>query len=304
MATGTSQSYLEAQDKRFRKIGVDKYKKYSAQAEYKKLCKESFDLSPVLKESDVSGFDVMARLDEGVAIAYEVPPQEYDKTLTQYVYGKGFRYTLRASKLDSLFRIFDKLVGKLISSGQWKIEKLVADIFNNGFTTADGGDGTYLFSTTHPTKDSQTSSNRLSTPADLSVTALKQAFIDADSIKDHANQPIILQPDMLLVAKENRFTANEILKSSGMAYSADHTKNVFEDMSIDLAVNHFLTDADAWFLLDKDAMKEYGIELVWQMKPTQESGNDFDTGDYKHKMTMMNAIGYWTWRFGVGTPGA
>ena len=65
---------------------------------------------------------------------------------------------------------------------------------------------------------------------------------------------------------------------------------------------HFLSDTDAWFAINPAI---HSIRCYWRDKPEFSSGDDFDTGDSKHKVWFRFMESQYTdWRGIDGSQGA
>jgi len=63
---------------------------------------------------------------------------------------------------------------------------------------------------------------------------------------------------------------------------------------LQLAVNHYITDADAWFIL----CDEHEMNWFWRVRPDHYQDNDFDTDDAKFKVRARWSRG-WSIPWGV-----
>ena len=64
-------------------------------------------------------------------------------------------------------------------------------------------------------------------------------------------------------------------------------------------LSHYITDADAWFVL----ADEHDINYFDRRKVAFANTDDFDTGDAKFKLTRRNGSGFGDWRGIYGSSG-
>jgi len=181
----------------------------------------------------------------------------------QFTPGLSIRYTVNDYKLRigfSEMAIRDMLVNlaqdrgrDLGFSARQTMEVLIADIWNNGFTT-NGYDGVPLFSAAHPNTKNPASvqSNLLGglvpTPATLSVLSLRQALSQYRRYFDETGvRRIQVDPHMLVVPAEEEWNAMEILKSPDRSDTANRAMNVIRN-KLEPFVYDYLTDVVHWFI--------------------------------------------------------
>lgn len=255
------------------------------------------------KDSYESGFGAMPVKPEGQAATYDAVQPGIKATYTHQTYALGYEITEEAIE-DNLHtpETFAKLPQALNGSAMETVEVSAANIFNNGFST-NGFDAKPLFSSTHPLLSGGTQSNVLSTAADLSVTSLQQMCTSMGQMVDERGLHRALTPRTLLVALDNQFVAEELLKSEYKPYTGNNERNALLSKDLQFYVNHYLTDADAWFLLaDKS---EHQLKFFWRVRlGALRKGTDFDSTNLKHLARMRFSVG-WSHYIGTfGTPGA
>ena len=113
-----------------------------------------------------------------------------------------------------------------------------------------------------------------------------------------------LTPKMLLVSVDDRWTAMKLMSGDRVLGSANNdplTTNPTYGMvpGWQVIVSRYLTDSDAWFLLSDD----HDFRLVFKKKPTQESTDDFDTGNRLYKVTTRFAAFCNQYKGAYGNPG-
>ena len=250
-------------------------------------------------DAGISGFGLVPEKDEGVGIIYDDPILGYSKRYVHKTYGLGFRVT-REMWEDDLYGQIKKMPKALGQSMRISIETDGANILNRGFNASyTGPDGKPLFATDHPLAGGGTGSNMLSVAADLSETSLEQAFIDIMATKDDRGLLQAMRPGKLVTSPSGAWGASRLLESTSTPGSANNAINPAKGI-IPFVVNHYLTDADAWFVLSDD----HELNWFWRRRPDFEEGNDFDTEDAKFKVTARWSNGWSDWRGTFGSAGA
>ena len=138
----------------------------------------------------------------------------------------------------------------------------------------------------------------------MSEAALEQACIDIAGFKNDRGLAISVMPDKLIIPKELMFEAERILKSTLQYDTANNAVNALKSTGIfknGVTVNHYLTDADAWFIRTNcpDGMK------MFKRRDTEFAmDNDFDTENAKYKASFRLSFGVTDPRGIYGSAGA
>lgn len=281
----------------FRQVFMDKFNSYPD--EYTKLVNVLSSERQYEEDTSVSGFGLVPQKDEGGGIYYDDPIQGFKKRYTHTTFGMGFRVT-REMNEDDQYGKMGKMPKGLGRSMRLTIEQDVANIYNNGFdTNYTGWDGKPLFSATHPRTGGGTWSNVASVSADLAPTSLEQALIDIAATTDDRGLLLALRPKVLLVSTSFEWTASKILESTLLPGGGNNDINPAKGL-MPFEVNHYFTDADAWYILCND----HEVNMFYRRRPDFEQGNDFDTEDAKFKATARWSRGWSEPRGAYGNPGA
>ena len=281
---------------------------------YPELHKDVFNIeksdSNYEKRSQMSGLQNMPIKTEGDSMFYDTPAQGYDRTLTPLTYAMGVRmsremYEDIQSGDKGRLKSFIQMT-KALRQSAWATEETnAANILNRAFSGSYlYADGKKLCATDHPVpKTGGSYSNTLGTPADLSYSSLTSLIQTFEDMVNLAGQPVVCLPATLYVPTDLHVQAVEIVKSKLKADTANNNINAISDIwQIEVKVNPFLTDADAWFLLAKKAQHQLvKIERV----PLQfENEGDFDTWDMKWGARMRHIFDAWDSRGVAGSEGA
>ena len=256
------------------------------------------------EEVMLSGFGTAATKAEGAMVTMDQATEAYTSRYTHNTVALGFAITEEAIE-DNLY---DRLAGRytraLARSMAQSKQITAANVLNNGFDTANGGDGKALMTDDHPLANGGTFRNELSTASDLSETSLEQSLIDIAAFVDERGLKIALQGRKLIIPKELQFTAERIMKSPLRVGTADNDINAMANMGMipeGYRVNHFLTDTDAFFIMT-DAPN--GLKHFVRSPIKTAIEGDFDTGNVRFKARERYSFGFSDPRGIFGSPGA
>ena len=256
------------------------------------------------EEVMLSGFGTAANKAEGAMVTMDQATEAYTSRYTHNTVALGFAITEEAIE-DNLY---DRLAGRytraLARSMAQSKQITAANVLNNGFDTANGGDGKALMTTDHPLANGGTFRNELSTASDLSETSLEQSLIDIAAFVDERGLKIALQGRKLIIPKELQFTAERILRSPQRVGTADNDINAMANMGMipeGYRINHFLTDTDAFFIMT-DAPN--GLKHFVRSPIKTAIEGDFDTGNVRFKARERYSFGFSDPRGIFGSPGA
>jgi len=246
-------------------------------------------------EEDVgtTGFGLAQVKPEGQPLSYDEESQAFVTRYKHIVYALGFIVT-REIYEDDQYDIVGKRRAEALAFSMRQTKEIIgANVYNRGFSNSYvGGDGVELFSSVHPNFSGGTWANELSTPSDLSESALEQACIDIMKLTNDRGLRISIMPESLIIPVDSVFEAKRILGSEGRVGTADNDLNALKSMGkfTKVVTNHYLTDTNAWFIRTnvKNGMKcfnrrsmDFGID------------NDFDTENAKYKASERYVFG-WT----------
>ncbi|MEB3214045.1 MAG: hypothetical protein VKL39_22040 [Leptolyngbyaceae bacterium] len=278
------------------------YNEYST--EWDKLFEKNSSKKAYEEDVGLSGFGLAKVKPEGGAIEYDDERQGFTTRYNHVVYALGFVITREMFEDDQYDVVGQRKAKGLARSMRQTKEIVGANIFNRAFNASYvGGDGKEMIATDHPNVAGGTWSNELATPADMSEAALEQAAIDIYAFTDDRGLLIAAKPKKLVIASANQFEAMRILEAEGRTGTDLNDPNVLKTKGVipEVVVNHYLTDADAWFLLTD---VNDGLKYFERRGDAFEMDNDFDTENAKFKATARYAFG-WTDPRGVyGSAGA
>lgn len=255
--------------------------------------------------AEAYGFGLAAEKAEGASIQYDNDGQGYKTRFTNKVYGLGYIVTREAIE-DNQYQSISQRRSAMLARSMNTTKCIVhADILNDGFAGATGGDGVYLFSASHPTIAGNQSN--LLTASDLTETALEAAATAIMQMKDARGHIIAAKPRTLIIHPSEWANATRILDSdlqSGAKTDTTNTNNVnalkVKGVVDQVVIDPYLTDADTWFLTTD---VPYGL-LSFQRRALEfKQDNDFDTENAKAKATERYVPGWADWRGVFGSQG-
>lgn len=258
-----------------------------------------------VEDVGVSGFGLAKVKNQGGSISYDEMRQSYITRYTHAVYGLGFVIT-RETYEDSMYDVVGKRDAKSLAfSVRQTMETVPANVYNRAFNSSyTGGDSKELCATDHPNFSGGTWANELTTAADLSEAALEQACIDIMKWTNDRGLKISVKPQSLIVPPDLVYEAERILKSPYRVGTGDNDINALYSMGKfpkGIKVNHYLTDADAWFIRT-DVLN--GMKFFLRRAVEFGVDNDFDTENAKYKATVRFSAGWTDPRGLYGSPGA
>jgi phage major head subunit gpT-like protein len=179
-----------------------------------------------------------------------------------------------------------------------------AAILNNAFAGTTYGDGTTLCATNHPLVNGGVNSNEPAVAADLNETSLEAAIIQIAGWTDERGLLIAAQPKKLIIPPNLQFVATRLLETEGRVGTADNDINALNNNGSvpgGYAVNHYLTDTDAWFLMTD---VPNGLKHFVRSPMANSMDADFDTGNSRYKARERYSFGVSDPLGVFGSPGA
>lgn len=252
----------------------------------------------------VSGFGLAPIKPEGGSVSYDSESQGYVARHTMVAYALGYIVTYEELR-DNLYEEVSKRRSEALAfSLRTTRETVGANVYNRATTAGfTGGDGVVLLSASHPTQAGN-QSNILTTASDLNETALEDMITQVMGTKNDKGLQIKIMCRCLLVPRQEWWNANRILKSVLQNDTANNAVNVLratKALPDGIKVNHYFSDADAWFLRTNAprGMIHYEREIG-----EFDQDNDFDTKNAKAKKYERYSFGWDDWRGMAGSPGA
>jgi hypothetical protein len=267
------------------------YKRYGE--EHKELYETETSERSFEEETKLSGFGAAPVKSEGAAIAYDNAQEAFTARYTHETIALGFSITEEAVEdnlYDSLSARYTKALARAMS---YTKQVKAANVLNNGFNPAfSGGDGQPLFSASHPLVGGGVNSNVPPVATDLNETALEAAVIQIAAWTDERGLLIAAKPRKLIIPPSLQFVATRLLQTELRVATADNDLNALKtngSIPEGYAINHWLTDPDAWFLITDvpNGLKHF-------VRTPMQTGmeGDFDTGNVRYKARERYSFGF------------
>jgi len=245
------------------------------------------------EETKLSGFSAAPVKNEGQAIRYDNAQEAWTARYTHVTIAQGFSLTEEAIE-DNLYDSLSARYTKgLARSMAYTKQVRAAATLNNGFSASyPGGDGVALFSASHPLVSGGTNSNIPSTPADLNETSLEAAVIQISLWTDERSLLIAAKPKKLIVPPALQFVATRLLETELRVGTNDNDINAIKNNGSipgGYAINHFLTDTNAWFLTTD---VPNGMKHFVRVPLSTGMDGDFDTGNVRYKSRERYSFGW------------
>ena len=253
----------------------------------------------------VSSFGLLSVKPEAQPIVYDDETQGFTTRYTHVTYALGFVISEEAMDDDLYDVVGERRARGLAFSMRQTKEVIAANVYNRAFNNSyTGGDGVEMCSNAHVNVAGGTWANELATAADLSEAALEQASIDIMGFTNDRGLQISVIPQTLHIPTELTFEADRILNSPLRVGTADNDINSLKNMGKfpgGIKVNHYLTDADAWFLRTN---APDGMKMFNRKSDTFGMDNSFDASTAKFKGSFRCSFGWTDPRAIFGSPGA
>ena len=266
--------------------------------EYSKLFDSDTSRQNYEEDVQLTGFGLAPQKPEGSGVAYDSEIQGFTTRYTHVAYALGYIVT-KEELDDNLYeQVSRRRAAALAMSFRQTKENVGANIYNRAFnSTYKGGDGVELCSTAHPNTSGGTFANTPTVAADLSEASLEDALTALMGFQNDRGLLINVMPRSLIVARQNWWNANRIMKSAYTPSTANNAVNVLvatNALPEGIVMNHYLTSPNAWFVRTNI---QNGLKYYSRVGIQFDQDNDFDTMNAKAK-------GYERYSFGWTDPRA
>jgi hypothetical protein len=279
------------------------YKKYGE--EHKEIFDTETSERSFEEETKLSGFSSAPVKNEGSAMRYDNAQEAWTARYTHETIAMGFALTEEAME-DNLYDSLSARYTKALARAMAYTKQIkAAAILNNAFAAGvTYGDGQVLCSTAHPLVSGGVNSNTPATPADLNETSLEAAVIQIAAWTDERGLLIAARPNKLIIPPALQFVATRILETELRVGTADNDINALKNngsISGGYAINHYLTDTNAWFLTTD---VPNGLKHFIRTPMSTSMDADFDTGNSRYKARERYSFGVSDPLGIFGSPGA
>ena len=300
------QTLFDLADPRIRKIWDEKDTQLSKRLEYEGLGLSDYTAEILNSQfENFTGLGIAEQTGELEPYSREDIAPESKVTITPIKFTKAINISEEMLRFN-LWPKINNLTGAVANALNARINTDCAKIHYLGFGTTffTGGDGVALYSASHPMGDGSTQSNTLGT-VPLSYDNLKTACQNLDRFYDDKGiQLLPCQKLRLIVARENKERAEEVLRSIGNPDSANRVSNVFNNGTgyIDMRVANWIPVAYAkyWFVIDMERAANMAYN-VWGWRPKFDSDNIVNNGSKIYTGSTMFRPGFQAWQWAIGS---
>lgn len=252
------------------------------------------------EETKLAGFGAAPVKNEGSAIAYDTAQEAFTSRYTHETIALGFSITEEAIE-DNLYDSLSARYTKALARGMAYTKQVkAASILNNAFSGSFlGGDNVSLFGVNsggtrvgHPLINGAVNFNSPATGVDLNETSLEAAVIQIAAWTDERGLLIAAKPRKLVIPPAYMFVAKRLLETELRISTSDNDINAIKQMGVvpeGYAINHFLTDANAWFLLTD---VPNGLKHFVRTPMDTKMDGDFETGNVRYKARERYSFGW------------
>ena len=252
------------------------------------------------EETKLAGFGAAPVKNEGSAIAYDNAQEAFTARYSHETIALGFSITEEAVEdnlYDSLSARYTKSLARAMA---YTKQVKGASVLNNGFSGSYlGGDAVSLFGVNssstrvgHPLISGGVNYNSPSVAVDLNETSLENAVIQIAAWTDERGLLIAAQPRKLIIPPALQFVATRLLETSLRVGTTDNDINALKNngsIPEGYAINHYLTDTNAWFLTTD---VPNGLKHFERSPLTNSMDGDFDTGNVRYKARERYSFGW------------
>lgn len=300
------QTLFDLADPRIRKTWDQKNTQLSKRLEYKDLGFTDYEAEIQAPQfENFTGLGIATQTGEEQAYAREdiiagdkvtIQPVKFTKAIS--ISEEMLRFNLWP-KINNLTEATANSLNHRINLDSAKIFYL-----GSGTTFFTGGDGSALFAS-HTTKDGSSTSN--TTTNSLSYDNLKTAIQAMDRfVDDKGVQLLPCQKLRLIVPREKKERAEEVLRSIGNPDNANRVSNVFNNGAgyIDLRVANWIPNSSTytsnWWVVDMERAASMAY-VVWGWRPKFDSDNVVNNGTKIYTASTMFKPGFQAWQWAYGS---
>ena len=298
------QRLFDLYDPRIKKIWDEKDTQLSKRLEYQDI--GLTDYTPDIPNptfENFTGLGIAALTGEGQAYHREDINPAYKTTVTVQKYTNSIPITEEMLRFN-LWPKINNLVTALANSVNQRINTDAAKVLYLGFGTTflTGGDGSALFAS-HTMGDGSSQSNTLGA-VPLNYDNLKTACQALDRMYDDKGVQMAPCTKLrLVVARENKERAEEVLRSIGNPDSANRINNVFANGQgyIDYKVANWIPSGYSkyWFVMDMERAS-FMAHMVWGWRPKFDDDKVVNNGTKVYTASTVFAPGFSSFQWVVG----
>lgn len=256
------------------------------------------------EQEQVYGGLGLARLKpQGTPISYDDPLQGGSKRYTHDTFALAFQVTEEMMD-DDKYGVIRQIPKELMKAMRQRVEQKGAEPLNTGTTTTLTADGDTLFNTAHKLQDASkgvvttgTQSNRLNPASDMTITAIQNVMLLAESTVSDTGMRMRIQPTDVWFHPDLQFVAQRLF---GSQFDPDTGTNAINTIQGRLNPHalHYLTSSTFWAV---SSSEHNYLKFFWRKRPVTDSTDDFETKGSKYSLHARFSSGatmYHGWYLG------
>ena len=262
-----------------------------------------------LKAGDVSSVLGLPNVSNDTEkIRFVTPVMGHSKAFTTVQRRSGIIITKTAVETQVISELVSMMRG-LPATADRVVEYSIADLWNNGFATHTGADGSYIFAADHTHEDPRAGAwTNLGAASAFSTTAYSLAW---QNLQNRTNEKGFVDPyevDSVVYPVALHEAVLKVLGSPKVAENALNGINVFMGDAKPQKWN-YLTSSTAWFVHGKRmgaGQDEEGMWLVWRVRPEDATISDSMNPEliYGKRLRMAMTVGCFDSKNWYGNAGA
>jgi hypothetical protein len=298
------QTLFDLADPRIRGIWDEKDTQLSTRLEYGNLGLTDWNAEILNSQfENFTGLGIAQATGEKEPYNREDINASVNTTITPVKFTKAIDITEEMLRFN-LWPKINNLVGGVANALNARINTDAAKIHYLGFGTTfqSLGNGDALYAT-HTLGDSTTQANNGTLP--LSYDNLKTTIQAMDRFRDDKGIQLLPCSKLrLIVPREKKERAEEILRSIGNPDSANRVSNVFNNGQgyIDLVVANWIpvtTYSTYWFVIDMERAATMA-KMVWGWRPKFDDDKIVNNGTKVYTGSVMFKPGFQAWQWAYG----
>ena len=247
------------------------------------------------EEVMLSGFGAAPTKSEGAAVNFDDANEAYTARYNHETIALAFSITEEAIEDNLYDRLGSRYTRALARSMAHTKQVKAASVLNTAFTggATAGGDGVALCANNHPLTNGGTFSNIPAVAADLNETSLEDALINIAGFVDERGLKVALRGTKMIIPRQVAIycRADSCFLIFGLVLRIMTLTRCVQwgMLPSGYAVNDFLTDPDAFFVMT-DAPR--GMIHFERTPLSTNMEADFDTGNMRYKARERYSFGF------------
>lgn len=233
---------------------------------------------------------------EGEPVEYDTSGEQYVARYDHVTVAGAFAITKEAIDDNVYVSMAERNVRAMARAMHSTKQTLHAATLNNAFSSSFPiGDGVALCATTHPIM-AGTQANTFTTYQQLNEGSAENANIDIATFTDFRNILIQARGQKLIVPRQLMYTASRLIDTPLRPFTMNNDINAMREtntMPQGYFVYDYLTSSTTWFV--KTDVPD-GLKTFERQPLERDEDHDFDTGNWRFRMSERYSPGVTDWR--------